>query len=394
MSDSRLETIEAFLMDKDLKELEKKLDQFDLFRILKIASREVTMSSILAWILDPNESHNMGDYFLRQFLLNIIIQNKSNEHLNSRVFSIINLDILNLSDIYVQTEEVFSNKRRGDISLVDNSNKIYILIENKIFSGEGDSQTTSYYQEAQKRYEGYDKLFVYLTPDGDSPEDPHFLPLSYSTIKDLLVDLMENKRDELSESSYLVIDQMKKNIDDNITEQTLNDLCLRLYNNHKIAIDLIIAAKPATKHYYQNMALKVVKALDEEWDYKCTNSYCAIFKKSWVDKLSTTTGFSIVHYEFNHLANNNLRILIHIESQNDQETYDRLREEIKKTDLGNIKNIKIGEPRSLYSKLVKRNIDPEDIDNVIEIGAKDMVMLINKTSNYFDTAVDAASKLE
>ena len=142
------------------------------------------------------------------------------------------------------------------------------------------------------------------------------------------------------------------------------------------------------------MGQQVINALDEDWTYKFTNSYCAIYKKSWIDKLSTTTGFSIVHYEYNHLANNNLRILIHIEPQNDQEAYNLLREEIKKTGISSVKGIMIDKHRSLYSKLIKRNIDPEEIDNVLETGAKEMVKLIRKTSDYFDAAVDAASKRE
>lgn len=104
------EEIEKFLLDSDLKELENKLEQFDLFRILKISSREITMSSILAWLLDPKESHNLGDDFIRKFIQKVIIKNRNNENLDKNIFSIINLDILNFNDVFVQTEEVFSNK--------------------------------------------------------------------------------------------------------------------------------------------------------------------------------------------------------------------------------------------------------------------------------------------
>jgi hypothetical protein len=386
------ELIEKFLMDNDLKKLENRLDQFDLFRVFKISSREITMSAILAWLLDPNESHNLGDYFLKQMLLEIIKQNKGHDYLDPTVFSIINLDILDLDDVYVQTEEVFSNKRRGDISIVDNTNQIYILIENKIFSGEGESQTVSYYQEAQQRYDGYDQLFVYLTPEGDPPKDHHFLPLSYVSITNLLVALMETKQDELSDSSNLVISQMKKNIDDNITEQTLNNLCIELYKKHKTAIDLIIAAKPPTKSYYEQMGKQVIDELGEDWTIKCTNSYCALFKKTWLSNLTPKKDIPIIHYEYNHLGNNNLRTLIHIEPQGNQETYLRLRDEIKKTNVANVDGIIIDAHRSLYSEEVERNIDPMKIDAVLEKGANEMIKLIRKTYSYFDEAVDATSK--
>src|SRR5260370_30434163 len=42
---------------------------FNLFRILEVEGREVsTHSALLAHLLDPNETHAQGDFFLRRFL--------------------------------------------------------------------------------------------------------------------------------------------------------------------------------------------------------------------------------------------------------------------------------------------------------------------------------------
>lgn len=59
--------LEKFLRDDDLELLESKLSQFDLYKIINKTYDELTVSKILAWLLNPNETHGLGDYFFRLF---------------------------------------------------------------------------------------------------------------------------------------------------------------------------------------------------------------------------------------------------------------------------------------------------------------------------------------
>ena len=52
-------------------QLEKLLNKFNVFDVLKSAKTEIRHSNVLAWLLDPNESHNIGDKALKLFLESI-----------------------------------------------------------------------------------------------------------------------------------------------------------------------------------------------------------------------------------------------------------------------------------------------------------------------------------
>lgn len=43
----------------------------NIFEVLKIARTEIRHSNMLAWLLDPNESHNLGTSFLYAFITDL-----------------------------------------------------------------------------------------------------------------------------------------------------------------------------------------------------------------------------------------------------------------------------------------------------------------------------------
>ena len=61
--------LEDFIADNlDLERLEDMLAEFNVFEMLGIEKNEIRHSAFLAWLLDPNGTHGLGDYFLRRFL--------------------------------------------------------------------------------------------------------------------------------------------------------------------------------------------------------------------------------------------------------------------------------------------------------------------------------------
>ena len=63
------EILERFVTDnKDLGELESQLQEFNMFEALGLVQSEIRHSNFIAWIMDPKETHGMGDYFLKRFL--------------------------------------------------------------------------------------------------------------------------------------------------------------------------------------------------------------------------------------------------------------------------------------------------------------------------------------
>ena len=70
------ELLENFICDTKLKELECLFGQFNIFDCLRLTRTEIRHSNFIAWLLDPNETHKLKDYFLKQFLIKVLSLNK------------------------------------------------------------------------------------------------------------------------------------------------------------------------------------------------------------------------------------------------------------------------------------------------------------------------------
>jgi hypothetical protein len=86
MDDKTLKDIynSEFLADETFINLEKKLvtqssTKSNIFEILKIKNMEIRHSNFLGWLLDPEESHNLKNKFLKGFVQEGINKNKYTE---------------------------------------------------------------------------------------------------------------------------------------------------------------------------------------------------------------------------------------------------------------------------------------------------------------------------
>jgi hypothetical protein len=60
--------IEEFLRDIDILDgLKKWNKEINFFEITGIVKAEIRHSNFLAWLLDSNETHGLGDAFIRRF---------------------------------------------------------------------------------------------------------------------------------------------------------------------------------------------------------------------------------------------------------------------------------------------------------------------------------------
>lgn len=127
-----------------------KKDNFNIFKVLKIESKEVLICRFLREFLDPYGSHKMGIFPLKQFLNIIGIYVEDNE--------------LNYASI--ELEEGTDENRRIDI-VIYVGNKV-IPIEVKVWAGDQNAQLADYYNFLFKDLSAKDKIY-YLTPNGHFP---------------------------------------------------------------------------------------------------------------------------------------------------------------------------------------------------------------------------------
>ena len=249
--------LEAFICDKDLKELEQMFGKFNIFDCLKLTRTEIRHSNFLAWLLDPNETHGLKDYFLKEFLKHILkskkkeiaeingkeidLKNSENpDEIIKRTYSVPSIfDI----DYWDMTEtEIFRELEYIDLLLVDEKNKFVFIIENKIDSFQHSNQLARYRDYVDEQYPNttYQKLFIYLKPKKETVEKP-YIYLSYQTVRDTIKELIDDKNDKISDEILVAIKHYNEILERDImnSEDELTKICRQIYRKHKSAIDLI-----------------------------------------------------------------------------------------------------------------------------------------------------------
>ena len=71
MSDDR-QALEQLVMDQDLEELENLLDEFNIFEVLGAVRVELRHSEFLAYLMNPQQNHGLGDDFVKKFLQKVV----------------------------------------------------------------------------------------------------------------------------------------------------------------------------------------------------------------------------------------------------------------------------------------------------------------------------------
>jgi hypothetical protein len=145
------------------------MNLFDILSAGKRSLNEENVSSFLAWVLDPKQSHGCGALFLTR-LLNIVDKEKYQPWLSK---------IQNTSVNVLVEEQVLTNAEKSrDIDIVivissaknnDESESIILAIENKIREGSCDNlQLKEEYEGLKNSYKDSDITMLYLTPSKSS----------------------------------------------------------------------------------------------------------------------------------------------------------------------------------------------------------------------------------
>lgn len=177
-AESIQEQIVRLLSSSEFQQLDAYYNQTTLFHILQVERLENPHSSFLAWLLDPAQTHQMGDYALRLFLQSIlIVSDHTGHHEALELFpedlsqSII-AGAFKLQDVLVAREEptdVIDGKQgRIDIYIecdiaetIDGTDdvldwrRLFVAVENKVKSSEHSDQTARYWKEMNRRMQDY-----------------------------------------------------------------------------------------------------------------------------------------------------------------------------------------------------------------------------------------------
>ena len=166
--------LNELLASRGFQELEERLRDRSIFDILRIETRETSHAALLAWLLNPRESHGLGKGPLTRFMLAVATRAEPGVMLDPADIAALDLD-----KVKVRPELVIDEKRRPDIvvHLPDDPWAPLLIVEYKVDAAEGTDQTKDYAAWADKHRPRLGTrtplpLLVFLCPDGDDKKPP------------------------------------------------------------------------------------------------------------------------------------------------------------------------------------------------------------------------------
>lgn len=235
MDTNRLKTLyDKLLNDEDFDRLDLGLKNPNIFQILRITKNEIRHSNFLAWLLDSNESHKLGDIFLKRFLRAVFSSDKFDD-----------VDQVDVEGMDLSKVEILREWKNIDI-LIKLEN-VVVCVENKVLSKEHSNQLKRYKEIITNQFPDVYQTFVYLTPEGESSENEteSYEPISYEFVVEALERILSVYGESLNE-------QVRNYIKDYITiikrelmgTDKLTELSKKIYQNHRELFDFIIDHKP------------------------------------------------------------------------------------------------------------------------------------------------------
>lgn len=229
------EALAKFVVEnEDLERLEALLAEFNLFEAIGAVRQELRHSDFLAFLLDPSGNHALGDLFLKELLKRALL-GAANPPLSP-----VDIDVADLSRAEVRREW-----KNIDLFILDSASGFDCTIENKVDSGEHSDQLGRYRRAVESEYPGHRHIFVFLTPDGRLPQDQAFIPFSYASIAEVVDKLREARGSTLGADVTTLMKHyttmLRRHI---VSDSEVPELCRKIYQRHKQALDLIFEHKP------------------------------------------------------------------------------------------------------------------------------------------------------
>lgn len=284
-----------FINNPDFDQIGAYLKRFNPIKTMGMEHMEIRHSAILGWLLDPQESHGMGDQFLKAFLAAALSED-TGEHSTLRALEISQADMMDT--------EVRREWRSIDLLVISRTNGWVFIIENKFHSKQHSDQLERYYKTVEDAFGGGHKTQeqhldihgVFLILHDEEPTDRRYAPIQY---RDVLVLLKRSINDQVRPLAPEVkvfmqhyIEVIEEATDMDEVKNDMVTLARQLYRDHKKVLDFVLEHGAGNDFSFACEALFGVdrSAFDEveiggdSYIYNTTSTRSVRFlPKSWYD---------------------------------------------------------------------------------------------------------------
>jgi hypothetical protein len=234
------ESIAQLDHSKEFARLHQKFHQFNPLKVLRVDKFEIRHSNVLAWLLDPNENHQLGSFFVKKLLSRLVTRVENEDKVEGSDF----LTYLHasFSDAEVYREVKTETNRYIDLLIVVPSQELVIVIENKFHAAESLGQLEDYLTYVRNRFEGkgYTIIPIFLTLASDPPSYPDYWILDYHDVLEIILLHIELHRDAISDSVYeFLVYYIAILQEELVQDEVAIQLALDVYQANQAAIDLL-----------------------------------------------------------------------------------------------------------------------------------------------------------
>ena len=232
---------ELVVGSQDLRELEKRLGQFNIFDVLKSVHHEVRHSNVLAWLLDPNQSHGLRDLFLRRWLMQAFHASTGG---GGSFLDPVEIDATPFHSVQVRREW---NHIDLLIEIQTESDETWVIcVENKIKAWQSAGQLQKYRERVEHAYPtATQRAYLFLTVRGEQPEDVPYAETTYQEVLQALQDCVTERRGNLGAGPLLFLEHYMEILKERFMEDSeAANLARKIYTAHKEALDFIFEQRP------------------------------------------------------------------------------------------------------------------------------------------------------
>lgn len=237
------EELEKLLVNNEaLARIELYLNRFNPIRVMKMERMEIRHSAILAWLLDPKESHGLDDKFLKAFLGEALRGQSAIGYPTA-----IDVARADLRNTVVRREwqniDIFIH-----VALPDPQKDWAFVVENKFDSKQHEGQLEKYLTKVMAGLGSEeDDLIVrgiFLTLHGEEPADERYSPITYEAICQFLPRFMDQESHLLTNEvrTFLqhYVEIIEEEVGVSVESSEMETLARQLYRENKKVLDFIM----------------------------------------------------------------------------------------------------------------------------------------------------------